>query len=163
MNISCRIANANTQCGRITNPPERDYWKMMLNRIYIAVIILVIGSCECHNSSKEEYLYGNWELYYIEKTTKEEYKYVIRDSSYIIMSNEPMKMSIEKEHGRIAKDSFMWEIRNDTLHAHILNNPQETVSAIDNKKVTLNKNMDVLYLSSEYDKFYNMTYVFNKR
>ena len=23
MNISCRIANANTQCGRITNPPER--------------------------------------------------------------------------------------------------------------------------------------------
>ena len=22
-NISCRIANANTQCGRITNPPER--------------------------------------------------------------------------------------------------------------------------------------------
>ena len=25
MNISCRIANANTQCGRITNPPERIY------------------------------------------------------------------------------------------------------------------------------------------
>ena len=24
MNISCRIANANTQCGRITNPPERE-------------------------------------------------------------------------------------------------------------------------------------------
>ena len=24
MNISCRIANANTQCGRITNPPERS-------------------------------------------------------------------------------------------------------------------------------------------
>ena len=24
MNISCRIANADTQCGRITNPPERD-------------------------------------------------------------------------------------------------------------------------------------------
>jgi hypothetical protein len=23
MNISCRIANADTQCGRITNPPER--------------------------------------------------------------------------------------------------------------------------------------------
>ena len=23
MNISCRIANANTQCGQITNPPER--------------------------------------------------------------------------------------------------------------------------------------------
>jgi len=23
MNISCRIANANTQCGLITNPPER--------------------------------------------------------------------------------------------------------------------------------------------
>ena len=23
MNTSCRIANANTQCGRITNPPER--------------------------------------------------------------------------------------------------------------------------------------------
>ena len=22
-NISCRIANADTQCGRITNPPER--------------------------------------------------------------------------------------------------------------------------------------------
>ena len=25
MNISCRIANANTQCGRITNPPERNH------------------------------------------------------------------------------------------------------------------------------------------
>ena len=25
MNISCRIANADTQCGRITNPPERGY------------------------------------------------------------------------------------------------------------------------------------------
>ena len=25
MNISCRIANADTQCGRITNPPERVY------------------------------------------------------------------------------------------------------------------------------------------
>ena len=25
MNISCRIANANTQCGRITNPPEREH------------------------------------------------------------------------------------------------------------------------------------------
>ncbi len=24
MNISCRIANADTQCGRITNPPERE-------------------------------------------------------------------------------------------------------------------------------------------
>ena len=24
MNISCRITNANTQCGRITNPPERE-------------------------------------------------------------------------------------------------------------------------------------------
>ena len=24
MNISYRIANANTQCGRITNPPERE-------------------------------------------------------------------------------------------------------------------------------------------
>jgi hypothetical protein len=24
MNISCRIANADTQCGRITNPPERN-------------------------------------------------------------------------------------------------------------------------------------------
>ena len=24
MNISCRIANADTQCGRITNPPERS-------------------------------------------------------------------------------------------------------------------------------------------
>ena len=23
MNISCRIANADTQCGQITNPPER--------------------------------------------------------------------------------------------------------------------------------------------
>ena len=23
MNISCRIANADTQCGRITNPPEQ--------------------------------------------------------------------------------------------------------------------------------------------
>ena len=23
MNISCRITNADTQCGRITNPPER--------------------------------------------------------------------------------------------------------------------------------------------
>ena len=23
MNISCRFANANTQCGRICNPPER--------------------------------------------------------------------------------------------------------------------------------------------
>ena len=23
MNISCRIANADTQCGRITNPPKR--------------------------------------------------------------------------------------------------------------------------------------------
>ena len=23
MNISCRIANADTPCGRITNPPER--------------------------------------------------------------------------------------------------------------------------------------------
>ncbi len=26
MNISCRIANADTQCGRITNPPEREDW-----------------------------------------------------------------------------------------------------------------------------------------
>ncbi len=25
MNISCRIANADTQCGRITNPPERIF------------------------------------------------------------------------------------------------------------------------------------------
>ena len=24
MNISCRIANTDTQCGRITNPPERN-------------------------------------------------------------------------------------------------------------------------------------------
>ena len=24
MNISCRIANADTQCGQITNPPERE-------------------------------------------------------------------------------------------------------------------------------------------
>ena len=33
MNISCRIANANTQCGRITNPPERanrtDYFNYL--------------------------------------------------------------------------------------------------------------------------------------
>jgi len=28
MNISCRIANANTQCGRITNPPERSFFNI---------------------------------------------------------------------------------------------------------------------------------------
>ena len=28
-NISYRIANANTQCGRITNPPERVLLKVM--------------------------------------------------------------------------------------------------------------------------------------
>ena len=27
MNISCRIANADTQCGRITNPPERKRYE----------------------------------------------------------------------------------------------------------------------------------------
>ena len=26
MNISCRIANADTQCGQITNPPEREFY-----------------------------------------------------------------------------------------------------------------------------------------
>ncbi len=36
MNISCRIANANTQCGRITNPPEREV-KPKLQKNYIKV------------------------------------------------------------------------------------------------------------------------------
>ena len=31
MNISCRIANADTQCGRITNPPERETVVFMIN------------------------------------------------------------------------------------------------------------------------------------
>ena len=45
MNISCRIANANTQCGRITNPPERiiELAKNM-DRLYkyIGVVLLVL-------------------------------------------------------------------------------------------------------------------------
>ena len=32
MNISCRIANADTQCGRITNPPERDAHLYLLKK-----------------------------------------------------------------------------------------------------------------------------------
>ena len=41
MNISCRIANADTQCGRITNPPEResittyDFYMEKLNYIHM--------------------------------------------------------------------------------------------------------------------------------
>ena len=45
MNISCRIANADTQCGRITNPPERiiELAKNM-DRLYkyIGVVLLVL-------------------------------------------------------------------------------------------------------------------------
>lgn len=45
MNISCRIANANTQCGRITNPPERiiELAKNMDSLYkYIGVALLVL-------------------------------------------------------------------------------------------------------------------------
>ena len=41
MNISCRIANADTQCGRITNPPERAKSMDRLYK-YIGVVLLVL-------------------------------------------------------------------------------------------------------------------------
>ena len=136
----------------------------MLKYFVIVAIPIIIMGCSCQNDIKEEDLYGNWQLYYTKKALKEEYKYVIRDSSYIIMGNEMMLMSLEKEYGKIANDSFKWEFRNDTLRTHILNNPiGKTVNDLNHKQVFLSKNKDVMYLSSEYDEYYNITYVFNKR
>ena len=47
MNISCRIANANTQCGRITNPPERAdckhlYIKRLQSFFYAGVVSVLV-------------------------------------------------------------------------------------------------------------------------
>ena len=38
MNISCRIANANTQCGRITNPPERMIFTTHGKMVWVDII-----------------------------------------------------------------------------------------------------------------------------
>ncbi len=46
MNISCRIANADTQCGRITNPPEREkVLKKQQNCNVIGIFTIFAASC----------------------------------------------------------------------------------------------------------------------
>ena len=78
MNISCRIANANTLCGRITNPPER---KIEYNYIYIAFILcitMLMPSCvlkrkHMYHFSQSDSLYFNMYdtlQYYTFKTNK---------------------------------------------------------------------------------------------
>ncbi len=59
MNISCRITNANTQCGRITNPPERVLLlkKYKMKRLLIVCIISMLFSCSVQRkASHHDYI-----------------------------------------------------------------------------------------------------------
>ena len=73
MNISCRIANADTQCGRITNPPEREIYKhtkqntgnlnsMFILSLVISIVTFAATSCLNNNhkvESGDNTLYGH--------------------------------------------------------------------------------------------------------
>jgi hypothetical protein len=44
MNISCRIANADTQCGRITNPPERASHFLCIFQIFKELMFTLLAT-----------------------------------------------------------------------------------------------------------------------
>jgi hypothetical protein len=59
MNISCRIANADTQCGRITNPPERVFQGINSTKNRDVEIIgnRILFNSGRYDKEKEQYMY----------------------------------------------------------------------------------------------------------
>ena len=71
MNISCRIANADTQCGRITNPPERVVLNMTKYILFIFIILVISSAFISCGASVHTYYFKDKDLKFkiIEKDT----------------------------------------------------------------------------------------------
>ena len=108
MNISCRIANANTQCGRITNPPER---KIDISKNLVLLLCFVVfASCGDSNKNSDgvlfypniggEYFQVNYKQDTILITKKykfKKYEYLSDTTKYYgVVEGKTTRMLVEK-------------------------------------------------------------------